>query len=58
MNVVQYHNKENFKYLHKVIKTNKKGFNLRRRKVKLKVEDKIISLIIIELLKIKIMRNY
>ncbi len=49
MNAAQYLNKESIKSQLKVIKIDKKDFSPRKRKVKRKVEDKIISLTIIEL---------
>ena len=48
MNAVQYLNKENMRFQHKVNRIDKKDYNLKRRKVKQKAEGKIINLIIID----------
>ena len=50
MNAVQFLNKEGMTYLLKVTKISKKDWSLKRKKVKSKVEGKIISLISTELI--------
>lgn len=49
MNAVWYHKSESSKFLHRVIKIDKNDFNLKRRKVKSKAEDKITNLITIDI---------
>ncbi len=56
MNAVQSLNKENMRSQHKVNRIDRKDYNLKRRKVKQKVEDKIINLIIIDKVNI-LMKN-
>lgn len=48
MNAVQFQNKENMRFQLKVNRIDKKDYNLKRRKVKQKAEDKIINSIIID----------
>lgn len=50
MNAVQFLNKEGMTYLLKVTKISKKGWSQKRKKVKSKVEGKIISLTSTELI--------
>ena len=56
MNAVQSLNKENMRFQHKVNRIDRKDYNLKKRKVKQKVEDKIINLIIIDKVNI-LMKN-
>lgn len=49
MNVVWYHKSESSKFLHKVMRIDKKDFNLKRKRVKLKAEDKITNLTTIDI---------
>lgn len=50
MNAVQFLNKEGMTYLLKVTKISKKDWSLKRKKVKSKVEGRIISLTSTELI--------